>query len=525
MKVLQTFLICLILGHVLAMESFAKPVKLSPADPVKDQWFGWSVAVSEKHAIVGSPKVDDKGPNAGAAYPYLRVGDTWKAAEPVKIFPIRSGERDEFGSAVALSGTTAIIGAPGNEKGAGAVFVFTYNPDGARWQQQAKLTAQDKASGDQFGWSVAIDQNIAIIGARFDDDHGKSSGSAYVFVRNGETWVQQAKLTADDGATSDNFGQFVSLSEGFAIVGAPKHAHAGLKQAGAAYVFGQNGDAWVQHSKLTAGNPVAKDQFGVSVSISGDVAIVGAPFDDGNAADTGAAYIFNRNGDTWVQHAKITAKDADEKDQFGNAVSIYHNIAIVGAKFDDELGNDAGAAYSFLREGDAWVQKKKVTIEAKDAQPEIRVHLGISVSIRSQFAIVGGEVADADVGAAYIYDVDKDLDAPYPVEPGFLSVTTFGHIKHTALYQNFPNPFNPETWFPYRLSNDANVTFNIYNISGQLVRELDFGKREKGSYLDKRSAAYWDGRDQHGRAVSSGIYIYNFRAGEFRASRKMVIVK
>ena len=525
MKAPRIIVICLILGLGLAMGSSAKPVKLSPADPVKDQWFGWSVAVDDKHAIVGSPKAHDRGANAGAVYPYVRRGNTWKPAEPVKIFPIRSAERDQFGSSVALRGDTTMIGAPGNEKATGAVFVFTYNPAAQKWQQQAILTAQDKATGDQFGWSVAIDGDAAIIGARFDDDHGKSSGSAYIFVWNGETWIQQAKLTADDGAASDNFGQFVSISEGFAIVGAPKHAHAGLKLSGAAYIFGRNGDSWRQTAKLTANDAAARDQFGVSVSISGAVAIVGAPSSDGVATDTGAAYVFNRSGDAWIQHAKLTAKDADEQDQFGNAVSIFHNIALIGAKFDDELGNDAGAAYSFLREGDTWIQKKKATIEGKDMQPDIRVHLGISVSIRSQYAIAGGEVADGDIGAAYIYDVARDLDVPFSIKPRFLRVTTFGHLKRTALYQNFPNPFNPETWLPYRLSKDASVAFHIYNVSGQLVREINLGMQKKGSYLDKRTAAYWDGKDEYGQDVSSGIYIYDFKAGTFRANRKMVILK
>ena len=525
MKAPRIIVICLILGLGLAMGSSAKPVKLSPADPVKDQWFGWSVAVDDKHAIVGSPKAHDRGANAGAVYPYVRRGNTWKPAEPVKIFPIRSGERDQFGSSVALRGDTTMIGAPGNEKATGAVFVFTYNPAAQKWQQQAKLTAQDKATGDQFGWSVAIDGDAAIIGARFDDDHGKSSGSAYIFVWNGETWNQQAKLTADDGAASDNFGQFVSVSEDFAIVGAPKHAHAGLKQSGAAYIFGRNGETWTQQAKLTENDPGTKNQFGVSVSISGDVAIVGVPFNDGIATDTGAAYVFNRSGDAWIQHTKLTAKDADEQDQFGNAVSIFHNIALIGAKFDDELGNDAGAAYSFLREGDTWIQKKKATIEGKDMQPDIRVHLGISVSIRSKYAIAGGEVADGDIGAAYIYDVARDLDVPYSIKPRLLGVTTFGHLKRTALYQNFPNPFNPETWLPYQLSNDANVEFHIYNISGQLVRELNLGMRRKGSYLDKHAAAYWNGRDLNGESVSSGIYILDFKAGAYRTSRKMVVLK
>ncbi|MDE0505480.1 MAG: hypothetical protein OXI86_15495, partial [Candidatus Poribacteria bacterium] len=253
----KIFAICLILGHGLAFNGSAKPVKLSPADPVKDQWFGWSVAVGEKHAIVGSPKAHDRGANAGAVYPYARRGNTWRPAEPVKIFPIRSGERDQFGSSVALRGDTTMIGAPGNEKATGAVFVFTYNSTAQKWQQQAKLTAEDKATGDQFGWSVAIDGDVAIIGARFDDDHGKSSGSAYIFTRNGDSWIQQAKLTADDGAASDNLGQFVSVSEGFAIAGAPKHAHAGLKQSGAAYIFGRSGDSWRQTAKLTANDAAA----------------------------------------------------------------------------------------------------------------------------------------------------------------------------------------------------------------------------------------------------------------------------
>ncbi|MDE0042462.1 MAG: T9SS type A sorting domain-containing protein, partial [Candidatus Poribacteria bacterium] len=104
-------------------------------------------------------------------------------------------------------------------------------------------------------------------------------------------------------------------------------------------------------------------------------------------------------------------------------------------------------------------------------------------------------------------------------------VTTFGHLKRTALYQNFPNPFNPETWLPYRLSKDASVAFHIYNVSGQLVREINLGMQKKGSYLDKRTAAYWDGKDEYGQDVSSGVYIYDFKAGTFRANRKMVILK
>ena len=114
--------------------------------------------------------------------------------------------------------------------------------------------------------------------------------------------------------------------------------------------------------------------------------------------------------------------------------------------------------------------------------------------------------------------------------PGFangtaLAVTTLGQIKRTALFQNFPNPFNPETWLPYRLALDAPVTLRIYNVGGKLVRELDLGDQRAGGYLTRETAAYWDGRDQRGEAVSSGLYVYTLQADDLRATRRMVTLK
>ena len=128
-------------------------------------------------------------------------------------------------------------------------------------------------------------------------------------------------------------------------------------------------------------------------------------------------------------------------------------------------------------------------------------------------------------GAVYIYETRRDWDLPYPVEPSVLRPTTLGRIKRTGLFQNFPNPFNPETWLPYHLASDAEVTFRIYNIRGQLMRELDLGAQAAGSYQDKETALYWDGRDQFGETVSSGIYFYRLNAGDFQATKRMVIVK
>ena len=128
--------------------------------------------------------------------------------------------------------------------------------------------------------------------------------------------------------------------------------------------------------------------------------------------------------------------------------------------------------------------------------------------------------------AAYVYSSIEDFDTPpYAVRPFGLTVTTLGKVKRTALYQNFPIPFNPETWLPYHLAKDAPVTFRIYSIQGQPVRELNLGTKAVGDYLTRETAAYWDGRDRFGEMVSSGVYFYTLQAGAFQATRRMLILK
>ena len=114
---------------------------------------------------------------------------------------------------------------------------------------------------------------------------------------------------------------------------------------------------------------------------------------------------------------------------------------------------------------------------------------------------------------------------PLSVEPSILRATLFGQVKRSALLQNFPNPFNPETWIPYTLAHDAPVNIGIYDIRGQLVRQMELGQQPAGSYLDHETAAYWDGKDQFGEAVSSGVYFYTLKADTFQATRRMVILK
>ena len=157
--------------------------------------------------------------------------------------------------------------------------------------QQAKLTDSDSASFDQFGRSVAIDADTALVGAPFEDDEGVDAGAAYVFTRSGSSWNQQAKLTAGDAAARDQFGESVAVDGDTALVGAPLEDGEDLN-AGAAYVFIRSGSSWIQQAKLTDRDGFAGDLFGRSVAIDGDTALVGAPNDDDNGTNAGAAYVF-----------------------------------------------------------------------------------------------------------------------------------------------------------------------------------------------------------------------------------------
>jgi len=255
-----------------------------------------------------------------------------------------------------------------------------------------KLVASDGAVGDFFGISVSISGDTAIVGAFADDN---AAGSAYVFEKVGGTWTQVAKLTASDAAVNDIFGISVSISGDTAIVGAQ-----GDDPGGSAYVFVKPGGGWAnanEDAKLTASDAAAGALFGISVSISGDTAIVGAL----TLGSFGSAYVFVKPGGGWVdatEDAKLTQSDAAAGDFFGGSVSISGDTAIVGAL---QVDMNSGSAYVFMKPGGGWVdatEDQKLT--ASDTLPDD--DFGGSVSISGETAIVGAP-AEPRAGSAYIF--------------------------------------------------------------------------------------------------------------------------
>ena len=282
-----------------------------------------------------------------------------------------------------------------------------------------KLTASDAQADHNFGFSVAVSGDTAVVGAAGDDAGGSDAGAAYVFGQGeggAANWGQVKKLTASDAQDFDRLGASAALSGDTAVVGAITEDAPVAADAGAAYVFqrDQGGvDNWGQVKKLIASDAQASDQFGFSAAASGDVTIVGANGEDAGGGNAGAVYIFQRDqgsADNWGEVKKLTASDAQTNDFFGWSVSISNDTVVVGANGEDAGGSDAGAAYVFEQdEGGAnnWGQVKKLT--ASDAQCCDR--FGISVAISGETAVVGANVEDAggstNAGAAYVFRRDE----------------------------------------------------------------------------------------------------------------------
>jgi len=370
--------------------------KLTANDGDAFDSFGSSVAVSADTAVVGTP--DDETPTAfqvGSAYVFVRSGLAW--SQQAKLVSSDSASFDCFGSSVAVSGDTVLVGTPKVPPSLAVGSAYVYVRSGTTWSQQAKFVASDGAVNDRFGSSVSLSGTNALVGAP-----GKNS--AYVYVRDGTNWSQQAKLTASDGVLGDTFGSSVSLSGETALVGAAAASTSGRANTGTAYVFVRSGTSWSQQAKLIASDAAVGDAFG-SVALSGDTALVGASRDDTTAGnDAGSAYLFVRSGTTWSQQAKFVASDGAANDSFGQSVALCGNTALAGAALHaTSAGRNAGSTYVFVRSGTTW--SRQVMLVASDAAAND--YLGTSVALSGDTALVGARgdatTAGSYAGSAYVF--------------------------------------------------------------------------------------------------------------------------
>jgi len=395
--------------------SWGQAARLDASDGKVSDQFGNSVSISGHTVVVGANLDDDAGVDSGSAYVYERnVGGADNWGEVAKLTASDAAAEDEFGFSVSISVDRVVVGAPFDDDtgmSSGSAYVYVRNTGGAdSWGQLAKLTASDAAAEDEFGLSVSISSDTVVAGAHFDDDVGSNSGSAYTFTVRGCQWVEVAKPVASDAAAFDHFGRSVSISGDMVVVGALRDDDGGM-DSGSAYVYERNtggADSWGQVAKLTASDAAAEDVFGHYVSISGDTVVVAAGFDDDAGVNSGSAYVFERNvggADSWGQVAKLTASDAAAEDVFGRSVSISGDTVVVGADGNDDGGFNSGSAYVYERNTggpDIWGQVVKLT--ASDAAASD--WFGYSVSISGDTVVVAARLDDdagMDSGSAYVF--------------------------------------------------------------------------------------------------------------------------
>ncbi|MGH2732947.1 MAG: FG-GAP repeat protein [Actinomycetota bacterium] len=375
--------------------------------------FGHSVALSGDTALVGAIGDDHHGDNSGSASVFVRSPGAWR--RQAKLLASDGAAGDILGYSVALSGDTALVGAAGdNGKGTSSGSAYVFVRSLGAWRRQAKLLASDGAAGDQFGYSVALSGDTALVGAFFDDDHGESSGAAYVFVRSGTAWSEQAKLIPADGPPGAQFGRSVALLGDTAFLGAPRDDHHG-ESSGGAYVFGRSGETWTQQAKLAGTDGAPGDQFGQSVALSGDTALVGARDDDDRGENSGSAYVFGRLGEVWNERAKLLAADGAPGDIFGYSTALSGDTALVGALSDDDRGAGAGAAYLFMRSGTLWSEQPKLL--APDGAPGDQ--FGSSVAVSGDTALVGAlksQGTGLSSGSGYLF-APRSAVIPKAVSP------------------------------------------------------------------------------------------------------------
>ncbi len=397
---------------------------------------GLRVAIDGDTLAVSDLSGGGSSTHPGWVYVYVRVGTSW--IQQAKLTASNPGAGDWFGKSVSLSGDTLVVGASqedsqatgvgGDEssegaKDSGAAYVFVRS--GTTWTQQAYLKASNTGAGDWFGHAVAVSGDTVVVGAPWEDsaatgvggtqsdDSSGNAGAAYVFVRSGTTWTQQAYLKASNTGVSDWFGIALAISGDTLVVGATgedsdargvngDQGNDNGGGTGAAYVFVRSGTTWSQQAYLKASNTRQGDPFGGSLAISDDTLVVGAPEEDSDGTgvdgtrdnasrpDSGAVYVFVRSGTTWSQQASFKASNAGSGDRFGISVGVSGNVIVVGAfgensgatgldgDASDDSVNDAGAAYVFVRSGGTWTQETYLKAPGNGTRWEFGVAVAVS---------------------------------------------------------------------------------------------------------------------------------------------------
>jgi hypothetical protein len=405
--------------YPIVVDPWVQTAELTSSDGGPGDQFGWSVAVSGSTVVVGAP-FHTVGLNLGqgAAYVFVEPANGWTSMTQTAELVASNGAANAFfGTSVAISGNTIVVGAGGTtvqgNPRQGSAYVFAEPTKGWRnMTQTAELTASDGYVGDDFGASVAISGNTVAIGAPYASiGSNYQQGASYVFVEPGSRWTnmtQTAKLTSSDGAANDIFGGAVAISASTIVVGASEATVNGNSSAGKAYVFVQPESGWTdmtQTAELTASDAIADDYFGSSLAISGNTAVVGAPSDF-----SGTAYVFVEPAGGWTnatQTAELTPGSVGSLLLMGTSVALNGNTVMAGAVGATDGGNAyEGALYVFIEPANGWADENQ-SAQLSPSDGGAGDYFGHSLSMVSNAEVVGAPFHDVGLsesqGAAYVF--------------------------------------------------------------------------------------------------------------------------
>jgi Ca2+-binding RTX toxin-like protein len=327
-------------------EGWAYSRELTDPEAADGDWLGHSVAVEGGTVVAGAPYDDGAGTDRGAVHVFVRVRGGWNHVDTVLADPTPH-DHAKLGWSVAIDGDTVVAGAP-HDGGAGAIrgAAHVFRRDAGVWWYQNELTDPSPADGDEFGWSVAVDGDTIVAGARYDAGAGHQRGAVHVFRPGVGGWLHFDELTHPNAENNDEFGFSVAVDGDVIAVGVPLD-DGGVTNRGAVQVFRRDAGVWSYAEELADPNAAAGDVLGWSVAIDGDTIVAGARLDGGDGTSRGAAHVFAADGGGWSHVQELRDPDAADGDEFGAAVALDGDTIAIGARSDDGAGSDRGAAHVF----------------------------------------------------------------------------------------------------------------------------------------------------------------------------------
>lgn len=317
-----------------------------------DARFSAAVALDGATAFVGVPTgMSPETPDTGSVAVFTRRGGTWTLQST--LTPDEGTPGGDFGTAIAVDGTTVLVGAPlpsePNGSYTGSATVFTRN--GGTWRRDAALTSGELSGVDQFGTAVAVDGDTAVVGAPDNTtENGFKTGSVSVFTRTDGTWTKEATLLPESDGI-DQFGRAAALQSDVAVVGARRAGRQGLDESGVVFVYRRTGGIWTKEVGLTPGLDNRDDSFGTTLAIDGETLLVGAPTEHtAQGPNAGAVYVFTHSNRGWRRQTSLHNGNTAADHQFGTAVAIDGDTALVGTEFGD-------GPFVFARSARTWTQR------------------------------------------------------------------------------------------------------------------------------------------------------------------------